>query len=428
MKKSDRVALATQLHGNNVSAISAASESIIEAEYVNVTLNPSEDVLVSFDFVEDFYKVEHLELSRAEAKVWDTVMDFYPSKNGYNSLTYLAEQGMGMSEEIFENEHTYTPEAEIDTKTFRGWLNSLTEDLRGKVIQICSEYAEAKFIGDMTTFEINQINGKDGVHLSEGDYVAVKYPGTAKIVAGKIARAPINGYILCVFQSGVDYLATGGNVQVIDIEEHPSGKVLKSHLDPQFAKLMKNQTKFLQERTDVYMGVAERVQAKAEKTEKARLAKVLAMLKKAQKNGALVYTEAVGKKPQSYTLGEHTSTTLEALAEMVSLEEATTAFEARQAEIAKAKEGIVEQISAMKLDSQEAVDEAVALVNKQKLNADQSKAVNALIRNAKAELKKAAKEAEKADKVTEAEIVEPTAEVVATAPKTRKPKGKQVAK
>lgn len=103
---------------------------------------------------------------------------------------------------------------------------------------------------------------------------------------------------------------------------------------------------------------------------------------------------------------------------MVTLEEVTEAFENRQKEIAKEKEGIVEQIKSMVLDTQEAVAKAVELVNKNKLTQEQRKEVSDLIKKAKTSLieksktdKATAEETAKAKTKAKAEA-EPVAEVV----------------
>jgi hypothetical protein len=264
-----------------------------------------------------------------------------------------------------------------------------------------------------------QVNGEDGINLADGEHFMVRFPGASKVQAGKVVRTEIGGYILCVFDvGGYDYLSKGGTITPISMESHPSSKSIIEALDKKADKLMKSQEDYFLERADIYIKAGERAEAKATNEATKVLNQKLSALKKAQKNGALEYAEAKGKNPQNYRLGEYNATTLEELAEMVTLEEVTEAFENRQKEIAKEKEGIVEQIKSMVLDTQEAVAKAVELVNKNKLTQEQRKEVSDLIKKAKTSLieksktdKATAEETAKAKTKAKAEA-EPVAEVV----------------
>ena len=89
---------------------------------------------------------------------------------------------------------------------------------------------------------------------------------------------------------------------------------------------MKSQEDYFLERADIYIKAGERAEAKATKEAAKVIKQRLSALKKAQKNGALEYTEAKGKNPQIYKLGEYSASTLEELAEMVTFTQVTEAF------------------------------------------------------------------------------------------------------
>lgn len=418
MKNSERVAVATKIYGQDTELINAVSNAKVANEYLNVQKR-ADGTGWEFLNVEDFFKAERVSITNEEAYIWDAVMDFDNNRNGFNTLVALAEQNMPLTDEVLDEQHTYTPENVVGAKTFMEFIRFVRENesIYANMLNICKERAFDKGIAGETSFDMIQVNGEDGINLADGEHFMVRFPGASKVQAGKVVRTEIGGYILCVFDGGgYDYLPKGGTVTPITMESHPSSKSLIEALDKKADKLMKSQEDYFLERADIYIKAGERAEAKAVKEANKVLKQVLVALKKAQKNGAVEYTEAKGKNPQSYKLGEHIATTLEALAEMVTLEEAVTAFENRQKEIAKEKEGIVAQIKAMVLDTQEAVAKAVELVNKNKLTQEQRKEVSDLIKKAKTSLiEKSKAEKATAGATVKAEVkaeAEPVAEVV----------------
>ena len=434
MKNSERVAVATKIYGEDIELVNAVSNAKIANEYLNVQRR-ADGTGWEFLNVEDFFKAERVSITNDEAYIWDAVMDFDNNRNGFNTLVALAEKNMPLTDEVLDEQHTYTPENVVEAKTFMGFIQAVRENdaVYANMLSICKERAFDKGIAGETSFDMIQVNGEDGINLADGEHFMVRFPGASKVQAGKVVRTEIGGYILCVFDGGgYDYLPKGGTITPISMESHPSSKNIIEILDKKADKLMKSQEDYFLERADIYIKAGERAEAKAIK-EAAKVTKqILSALKKAQKNGALEYTEAKGKNPQNYRLGEHNATTLEELAELVTLEEVTEAFENRQKEIAKEKEGIVAQIKAMVLDTQEAVAKAVELVNKNKLTQEQRKEVSDLIKKAKTSLiekskteKATAEETVKAKTKTkakaEAEPVEvPTAEQPTTSKRRRK--------
>ena len=438
MKNSERVAVATKIYGEDVELVNAVSNAKIANEYLNVQKR-ADGTGWEFLNVEDFFKAERVSITNEEAYIWDAVMDFDNNRNGFNTLVALAEQNMPLTDEVLDEQHTYTPDNVVGAKSFMEFIQFVraNEAIYANMLNICKERAFDKGIAGETSFDMIQVNGEDGINLADGEHFMARFPGASKVQAGKVVRTEIGGYILCVFDGGgYDYLPKGGTITTISMESHPSSKSIIEALDKKADKLMKSQEDYFLERADIYIKAGERAEAKATKLATKVLNQKLSALKKAQKNGALEYTEAKGKNPQNYRLGEHNATTLEELAGMVTLEEVTEAFENRQKEIAKEKEGIVEQIKAMVLDTQEAVAKAVELVNKNKLTQEQRKEVSDMIKKAKTSLV----EKSKAEKATTEETVEaktkakakaeaePVAEVVevptAEQPKTSKRKRK----
>jgi len=440
MKNSERVAVATKIYGEDVELVIAVSNAKVANEYLNVQKR-ADGTGWEFLNVEDFFKAERVSITNEEAYIWDAVMDFDNNRNGFNTLVALAEQNMPLTDEVLDEQHTYTPENVVGAKSFMEFIQFVraNEAIYANMLNICKERAFDKGIAGETSFDMIQVNGEDGINLADGEHFMVRFPGASKVQAGKVVRTEIGGYILCVFDGGgYDYLPKGGTITPISMESHPSSKSIIEALDKKAEKLMKSQEDYFLERADIYIKAGERAEAKATKLATKVLNQKLSALKKAQKNGALEYTEAKGKNPQNYRLGEHNATTLEELAEMVTLEEVTEAFENRQKEIAKEKEGIVEQIKAMVLDTQEAVAKAVELVNKNKLTQEQRKEVSDMIKKAKTslvekskkekatteetvEVKAKAKAEAKAEEEPVAEVVEvPTAEQPTTSKRKRK--------
>lgn len=422
MKNSERVAVATKIYGEDVELVIAVSNAKIANEYLNVQKR-ADGTGWEFLNVEDFFKAERVSITNEEAYIWDAVMDFDNNRNGFNTLVALAEQNMPLTDEVLDEQHTYTPENVVGAKTFMEFIRFVRENeaIYANMLNICKERAFDKGIAGETSFDMIQVNGEDGINLADGEHFMVRFPGASKVQAGKVVRTEIGGYILCVFDGGgYDYLPKGGTITPISMESHPSSKSIIEALDKKADKLIKSQEDYFLERADIYIKAGERAEAKATKEATKVLNQKLSALKKAQKNGALEYTEAKGKNPQNYRLGEYNATTLEELADLVTFTQVTEAFENRQKEIAKEKEGIVEQIKAMVLDTQEAVAKAVELVNKNKLTQEQRKEVSDLIKKAKTSLvEKSKAEKATAEATVKAEVktkakaeAEPVAEVV----------------
>ena len=387
MEKSEKLALATAIYGDDVQLVEAVVNATVESEISNIEF--TDDGNVHLIRVDDFFKAERVTLEPRERFVWDAMMDFYPTINAYNTLAYLAEQGSPIDDFAFENESTLRPESDINTKSFNGFLNSLTEEAKESLITICETYNREQYLRGRTSFDLLAINGQNGTNVSDGDVLDIMNPLTSRSEIGKVLRAPKDGFIFVttVNETSPTNLSSDLSLIVLDEEQQNVAPKLVAKVEERYSKIMKSQADCLDDRADVYGRVAIRQDAKAKKEALKMQSKIIAMLKKAQKNGALVYTEAEGTNPQTYEICDAVATSLEQIAELVSLEEVTEAFNVHQATLAVAKESALDEILAMTLDTQEKVTEAVNIANKNNLSGEQMKQVNAIVKKAKADLK-----------------------------------------
>ena len=72
--------------------------------------------------MEDFFKAERVSITNEEAYIWDAVMDFDNNRNGFNTLVALAEQNMPLTDEVLDEQHTYTPENVVGAKSFMEFI------------------------------------------------------------------------------------------------------------------------------------------------------------------------------------------------------------------------------------------------------------------------------------------------------------------
>ena len=150
---------------------------------------------ISFTLIDNFFRLENVELENEDLKLWDVILGFDSIANGLNAIQYLLEEKKPMSWGIFDKQKSITPKSgEVRLMSVVDYLNSLDAKQKAYLRGMAGEWAKIA-MKQGTSFDAFFVNGTDGLTLKNGDVVQCYDNQVNETYFGIVLGTMPNGFV-----------------------------------------------------------------------------------------------------------------------------------------------------------------------------------------------------------------------------------------